>query len=53
MLTLAALLTATVLTAGIAIAGFNRAPAPAPAPVTVVQPLQNPVTPAAPHEPGD
>ena len=53
ILTLAALLTATVLTAGIAVAGVARAPAPAPAPVTIVQAPQTTPQPLAPREPGD
>lgn len=55
ILTLAALLTATVLTAGIAVAGVARAPAPAPAPapVTIVQAPQTIPQPLAPREPGD
>jgi hypothetical protein len=37
MLALAAVLAATVITGGAAIAGLAHRPAPAPAPVTVVQ----------------
>jgi hypothetical protein len=56
ILTLAALLSATVLTAFVALFGSARAPVVAPAPVTVIQspqtaPVQAP--PTARREPGD
>jgi hypothetical protein len=53
MLTLAAVLAATVLTGGAAIAGLVHRPAPAAAPATVIQ--QAPAPPVAPSwsEEGD
>ena len=44
MLGLAAVLAATVITGGVAIAGLTHRPAPAPTPVAVVQPA--PATPS-------
>ena len=55
ILTLAALLTATVLTGFVALSGLSRAPVAPPAPVTIVQSPQPTPAPAPPVrvEPGD